>query len=77
VLIARVFVVFPEAVVLWAAIAQTALLLWWLFVYLQLGESPVYAVIAPLGAAVVFYIFARAWLRGQNVSWKGRSYVSS
>jgi chlorobactene glucosyltransferase len=77
VLIARVFVPFPEAVVLWAAIAQTALLLWWLFVYLQLGESPVYAVIAPLGAAVVFYIFARAALRGQNVSWKGRSYVSS
>lgn len=77
VLIARVFVGFPEAVVLWAAIAQTALLLWWLFVYLQLGESPVYAVIAPLGAAVVFYIFVRAALRGQNVSWKGRSYVSS
>jgi chlorobactene glucosyltransferase len=77
VLIARIFVAFPESIVLWAVIAQAALLLWWLFVYLQLGESPVYAVIAPLGAAAVFYIFGRAALRGQNVSWKGRSYVSS
>jgi chlorobactene glucosyltransferase len=77
VLIARVFVEFPEPVVLWAAISQSALLIWWIALYFKIEESPAYAVIAPLGAAMILYIFARAALRGQRVSWKGRSYVSS
>ena len=64
------------AVTLWAAIASAALLLWWLYVYNWIEESPAYAFLSPLGAAVVFYILLRAVLRGQQVSWKGRRYIS-
>ena len=68
---------FPAPILLWAAIAQAATLIWWLYVYHHIEESPFYAVIAPLGAALIFYIFLRAIVRGQRVAWKGREYVSS
>lgn len=61
----------------WAAIATAAFLAWWLSAYRRIGESPLYAFLFPIGAAVVFYIFLRAVLRGQNVQWKDREYVSS
>ncbi len=66
----------PSAIATWAAITSVSLLLWWLYVYNWIGESPAYAFLSPLGAAAVFYIFLRAVLRGQNVKWKGRRYVS-
>jgi chlorobactene glucosyltransferase len=66
----------PPAIVLWAAISSVALLIWWLGLYRTIGESPAYAFLSPLGAAVVFYIFLRAVLRGQKVTWKGRGYIS-
>ena len=66
----------PAAVATWAAITSVSLLLWWLYVYHWIDESPAYAFLSPLGAAVVFYILLRAVLRGQNVKWKGRRYVS-
>jgi chlorobactene glucosyltransferase len=66
----------PAAVATWAAITSVSLLLWWLYVYNWIGERPAYAFLSPLGAAVVFYILLRAVLRGQNVKWKGRRYVS-
>lgn len=75
-LLASVLVAIPSALILWAAIAQTLLLLWWLFLYRIMGESPLYALLSPVGAALVFYIFARAVSRGQTVSWKGRVYRS-
>lgn len=66
----------PAAVATWAAITSVSLLLWWLYVYHWIDESPAYALLSPLGAAVVFYILLRAVLRGQNVKWKGRRYIS-
>jgi hypothetical protein len=69
--------VVPAAVVTWAMITSVALLLWWIVVYTWLGESPIYAFLSPLGAAVLLYVFVRAIARGQTVSWKGRQYRSA
>lgn len=66
----------PAGIATWAAITSVSLLLWWLYVYHWIGERPAYALLSPLGAAVVFYILLRAVLRGQNVKWKGRRYIS-
>jgi len=66
----------PAGIFTWAAIVTAVFLGWWLAVYRRIGESPLYALLFPLGAAVVFFIFLRAVLRGQNVQWKGREYVS-
>lgn len=77
ILLASMFVSVPQPLVIWAAITQVVLLAWWTYVYWRAGESPLYALITPLGAAVVLYIFMRAILRGRRVAWKGREYVSS
>ena len=74
VLVLAIFVRIPEAVLLWAVVAQACLLLWWAYVYRVVGESPLWAVLSPLGAAMTFYIFLRAVARGSRVSWKGREY---
>jgi chlorobactene glucosyltransferase len=63
-------------VTLWAGIATTALLVWWLNLYIAVGESPLYGLLSPVGAAVVLYIYVKAITRGDNVTWKGRQYVS-
>ena len=67
---------FPEALLLWALLSQAFLLLWWLYVYHVIYESPLCALLYPLGAAMTSYIFFRAVLRGRKVAWKGRSYIS-
>ena len=77
VLAAGLLVSLPEVVLLWAMIAQIASLAWWVYVYWQIDESPFYAVISPLGAVVILYIFSRAAVRGQRVVWKYRTYISS
>ncbi|MBA3403825.1 MAG: glycosyltransferase [Gemmatimonadaceae bacterium] len=66
----------PAALITWAAIVTAVFFGWWLAVYRRIGESLLYAILFPLGAAVLFYIFLRAVLRGQKVEWKGREYVS-
>ncbi len=76
VLVAAIFFSVPEPVVVWAAIAQACLLVWWLFIYSLIDESPAYAFLTPVGAAMVFWIFLRAALRGKRVLWKGREYTS-
>ena len=76
VLVAAIFASLPAPLVVWAAIAQVCLLVWWLFIYTVIDESPAYALLTPLGAAVVFWIFLRAVVRGKRVSWKGREYTS-
>ncbi len=60
----------------WAVIATTATLLWWIVVYAQTGESPLYAFVYPLGALLLLYIFSSAIIRGRRVAWKGRTYIS-
>jgi chlorobactene glucosyltransferase len=63
-------------VILWALISSAATLLWWIVVYVTVEENPLYALIYPLGALVLLYIFFTAVVRGRRVSWKGRTYIS-
>jgi len=58
----------------WAAIATIANTVWWLLVYAWLRLSPVYALLHPLGAAMVLYIALGAIVRGRRVRWKDREY---
>jgi chlorobactene glucosyltransferase len=58
----------------WAAIATGANLVWWLLAYMWLRLSPVYALLHPLGAAMVLYIAIGAIARGRRVRWKEREY---
>ena len=61
---------------LWAAISAAATLIWWIVVYVTTRENPFYALLYPLGALVLLYIFVSAVIRGRRVSWKGRTYIS-
>jgi chlorobactene glucosyltransferase len=61
---------------LWAAISGGVTLLWWIVVYVTIRESPLYALVYPLGALILLYIFFTAVIRGRRVSWKGRTYIS-
>ena len=63
-------------IMLWATIANVATLVWWIVVYVTLGENPFYAVAYPLGALVLLYIFVTAVIRGRRVRWKGRTYIA-
>jgi chlorobactene glucosyltransferase len=76
VLILAAFGLDSGGLLVWAAIATAATLLWWIVVYAQLGESPLYAFAYPLGALVLLYIFWSAIIRGRRVTWKGRTYIS-
>ena len=76
VLIASLVAPVSSALLLWAAITEMAMLIWWIYLYASIGESVFYSLLSPLGALMVFYIFLRAALRGQRVLWKGRQYVS-
>lgn len=77
VLLLGAFGVVSGGVVIWALIATTGTLLWWILVYAQSRESPLYAFGYPLGAAVLLYLFVTAILRGRQVTWKGRRYISA
>jgi chlorobactene glucosyltransferase len=61
---------------LWAMIATFVTLVWWIVVYVTVGENPLYSLAYPLGALVLLYIFVTAVIRGRRVTWKGRTYVS-
>jgi chlorobactene glucosyltransferase len=65
----------PDALA-WSALATAASVLWWALVYTQVDEPVYYAVLYPLGSAVLLYICVRAVLRGRRVAWKGREYVA-
>ncbi|HEX2778437.1 MAG TPA: glycosyltransferase family 2 protein [Gemmatimonadaceae bacterium] len=58
----------------WAGAATAALLAWWLTFYTRARRSPAWALLFPLGAAVLLWIFVGAIMRGRRVAWKGRSY---
>lgn len=60
---------------LWAGVATFCTVAIWAGVYRQFGASPAFALIHPLGGAVVLLIVARSWLRGEGrIEWKGRRY---
>jgi chlorobactene glucosyltransferase len=63
-----------SAALTWAAIATGANLVWWALVYAWLRVSPAYALLHPLGAAVLLYVVVRAMVRGRRVRWKERDY---
>jgi chlorobactene glucosyltransferase len=77
VLVASLLMHWPHALLLWSMVSSAALLVWWIAVYIQMEQSPWYALLTPIGALVVFYIFARAIARGRQVTWKDRNYLSA
>lgn len=59
-----------------AAIATILSLLTWIAVY-AMERAPVwYAVLYPLGAAVVAFIMLRSAWRGRRIEWRGRTYTA-
>jgi multidrug transporter EmrE-like cation transporter len=46
-------------------------------VYAAFGVGFQYALLYPLGVAVVLYIIAGAVWRGEQVQWKGRHYTTN
>ena len=69
--------VLGHAALVWSAIATGATLLWWLGIYTLLRLSPLYALLYPVGAAMMLYISLGAIARGSRVRWKDREYVSA
>lgn len=61
----------------WSAIVIIVSILFWAALYRYMGESAGYALLYPLGFAMLFVIAAGAVRRGQRVEWKQRSYLSS
>jgi hypothetical protein len=76
ILVASIFNPLSPVMIRFAWIAQIAQWIWWAAVYIRMRQSPLYALLSPVGAVMTFYIFARAVARGDRVMWKGRSYVS-
>ena len=56
------------------AAATVFLMFGWGIIYRAFSLSPLYGVLYPLGASVLWYIVVRAVWRGRHVAWKGRSY---
>ena len=69
--------VFGHGVLVWSALVTGANLIWWLIVYALLGLSPAYALLHPLGSAMLLYIALRSIARGNRVQWKERDYIAS
>ena len=69
--------VFGHGVLVWSALVTGANLIWWLIVYALLGLSPAYALLHPLGSAMLLYIVLRSIARGNRVQWKERDYIAS
>ena len=62
----------------WAAIATVASLLTWTLVYVKERAPVWYALLYPLGSAVVAFIMIRSAWRGRRlIEWRGRTYGSA
>jgi len=60
----------------WAAATTVVSLAIWIAVYRAEGAPVRYALLYPLGAAMVAYIMIRSALRGaRKVEWRGRTYT--
>jgi hypothetical protein len=40
-----------------------------------IGVPPMYALLHPLGSAMLLHIAVRSIIRGRRVRWKGREYI--
>jgi chlorobactene glucosyltransferase len=66
----------PPAVLSWALGATLAGLAAWSVAYRRFDVSPFYALLYPVGAALVAAIAVRSgWRGGRRVEWKGRRYA--
>ena len=67
----------PADVARAAVVAQGASLAFWMGAYRRGGVPAAYALLAPVGAAVLLAIVVQAIARGRRVEWRGREYVSA
>jgi chlorobactene glucosyltransferase len=61
----------------WSATVVLVTVAFWALIYRFMRESVAYALLYPVGQALLWYIAAGAVLRGSRVEWKSRRYVSS
>jgi len=59
----------------WAAATTLVALVIWIALYRAEGAPVRYALLYPLGAAMVAYIMIRSAWRGEKVQWRGRTYT--
>jgi len=64
----------PSAWLLWGGVTVFVALLFWVAIYHFIGDRGAYAVLFPLGLAVLLYIAVGSVLRGERVEWKHRAY---
>ena len=69
--------VLSSAWLIWSAVVVAVSLGFWGAIYAFMGAPLGYALLYPLGLAMLFYISAGAVARGRRVEWKSRRYVSS
>ncbi|MDB4873648.1 MAG: glycosyl transferase family 2 [Gemmatimonadetes bacterium] len=69
--------VLSDAWMLWSAVVVAVALLFWIAVYRFIGEPVWYALLYPLGLAMLGYIAVGAVVKGRKVEWKERKYLSS
>lgn len=62
--------------VVWSVMCIVASTCWWALVYRGFDQRAAFAVLYPVGAAVVLYILLGAIARGRHVDWKGREYIA-
>ena len=63
------------ALLVWSTTVCVISLLVWSGFVREMNVPLGYALLYPVGAAVGAYIFARSWVRGRRVEWKGRRYT--
>lgn len=61
---------------LWSGVAVAASLAFWAAVYRYMRQRAGWALLYPIGAAVVLYIAVAAILGGRRIQWKERTYVT-
>jgi chlorobactene glucosyltransferase len=66
--------VLSSAWLVWSAIVVVITLLFWGVIYVFMRAPVSYALLYPLGLAMLFYIAAGSVARGKNVEWKDRKY---
>jgi hypothetical protein len=58
----------------WSALTTGLSLFVWTQASLRMRGNPLTGLLFPLGAAFGLFIFARSWIRGTEIRWKGREY---
>jgi hypothetical protein len=57
-------------------VATAAALVWWVGVHRKMKAPLGYALLFPLGAAVLLAIVVQSIAQGSRVAWKGREYIA-